>query len=226
MASVRRRKMAKSSIRKATRKNKDKQRKANIFANPIIAENWDYSLTLSQNYKKLGLKAKLQTPAGGQEKQLSDLGNSARRLDYEDGEIESVDYSHEMNSDGDFDADKIPEGEARIQRNASGDVIKVIYGKKKFDIDREVEDIKRETAEVEEKTEVVKQLEAYANRPVAPKKRVQSEREEQWLEKLYRKHGNNYKKMFFDKKLNIYQQTESDLKNRILKWKSKYNITD
>lgn len=243
MGSVRARKMARSSVKKATRRTKDKQREANIRGNAIIAENWDYSQTLAQNYKRLGLKAKLGSAAGGQEADLSSkiMKNSLVRaqtiadLDSDDEDVDdgtaSADYINpeELNSDGEFDEKKIPAGEARIKRDSSGKVVKVIYGTKKFDIDQSVEVLKKEQQSTnaqkdESKTQVVQQLEEYANRPIVRQERVESGREDEWLEKLYKKHGSNYKKMFFDVKLNIYQQSEGDLKRRVEKWKARKGV--
>ncbi|SSD59429.1 probable Nucleolar protein 16 [Saccharomycodes ludwigii] len=231
--------MARSSINKTSRRTKDKQRKVNIKGNPIIAKNWDYSKTLTQNYKRLGLVSKLDKPAGGQEADLSkvirknavvkavtiaDEDSSDEEEEEEEDESMNDIKDEELNSDGEFDENKIPEGEARIQRDKDGQVLKVFYGKKKmFDIDQSVESLKA-TRGGGESTEVVKQLEEYSNRPIAPKIRKQSSREEEWIERLFKKHGDNYKKMAFDTKLNVNQQTEADLKKRIMKWKKKQGI--
>lgn len=243
MVSVRKRKMNRSSVGKNTRRVKDKRRKISIKSNPIIAANWDYSLTMKQNYKNLGLRAKLQTPSGGQEVDYSKVVEKApvqsvvdEEGSDEDDELNEDEESEEENDeveqndeDEEFDENKIPEGEARIQRDEDGNVTKVVYGKlKKFDIDEDIETLKKQAAEEEEetKTDVVRELELYASRPEVTDARIQSEREEEWLEKLYRKHGNNYQKMFFDKKLNLYQQSVGDIKRRLKIWKRNHDIED
>ena len=243
MGSVRKRTMNRSSVGKNTRRVKDRRRKISIKSNPIIAANWDYSLTMKQNYKNLGLRAKLQTPSGGQEVDYSKVAEKVpvksvvdEEGSDEDDELNEDNEDEEQNNeteanngDEEFDENKIPEGEARIQRDEDGNVIKVVYGKlKKFDIDEDVETLKKQAAEEEEetKTDVVRELELYASRPEVTDARIQSEREEEWLERLYKKHGNNYQKMFFDKKLNIYQQSVGDIKRRLNIWKMNHNIED
>ncbi|RLV90631.1 Nucleolar protein 16 [Spathaspora sp. JA1] len=213
MVSVRKRKMARSSVRKNTRRVKDKQRNINIHSNPIIAANWDKSLTLQQNYKRLGLRAKLGSMAGGAEQHVVSLTEIRAKRDKKNQEVGSdVDEDTE-------DPEKIPVGQAKIIRDeTTNEVIKVIYGKKKSGEEEDEEKVK-------EDSEVVKQLQEYGKMHSQIKKtRHQSSREDEWLRTLYEKYGDDYEKMKWDKKLNIYQQTPGDLKRRINKWKRANNI--
>lgn len=201
MVSVRKRKMNRSSVKKSTRRTKDRQRQVNIASNPIIALNWDKKLTLQQNYKKLGLTAKLGKETGGVEKDLTPtplIPDSATGIDF---------------SPDEEDPYKIPKGKANIIRDDKGEVLKIVYGLKE---------------QVEAKDEskdfpVVKQLEELAAIKIV-KERTQSERENEWLSKLYAKYGDDYDKMKWDKKLNVYQQSPGDLKKRITKWKKLNNL--
>jgi nucleolar protein 16 len=50
---------------------------------------------------------------------------------------------------------------------------------------------------------------------------MQSRREEEWIEALVEKYGDDYGKMFRDRKLNIWQQSEGDIKKRVKVWRSR-----
>jgi len=241
MGSVRQRRKQHSTTKKATRKNKDAQRKVNIHSNAIIAENWDYKATLAQNYAKLGLSAKLQKPAGGEQinydnkkhklgtvkvNTLADLDSSSDDEEENSSDEEQNDIfidPAELDENGDYIAERILEGEARIVKDDSGKIINVVYGTMKpFDIDMSIEQLKKKNS-MQPKTEVIKLLEEEAIKPVVRKERHFSAREDEWISKLVSKHGENYKKMVMDKKLNIYQQTEAALRNKIIKWKKAHS---
>lgn len=212
MVSVRKRKMARSSVKKSTRRLKDKQRDINIHSNPIIAANWDKSLTLQQNYKKLGLRSKLGSLAGGQEQKVETLSEIRAKRD-EESSNKNITPSDISNTD---DPSQIPEGQARLIRDPeTNEVIKVIHGTMKV-----------QSASVQdESTDVVKQLEEYARLHASQnRERKVSEREGEWAKSLFDKYGDDYEKMKWDKKLNIYQQSAGDIRKRIIKWKKSNNI--
>jgi nucleolar protein 16 len=48
--------------------------------------------------------------------------------------------------------------------------------------------------------------------------RHQTQFEEQWVIDLINKHGDDYEAMFWDKKLNEYQQTASQLRKKCQKY--------
>ena len=157
----------------------------------------------------MGLRAKLGHMAGGVEKKvesLTELRNKKKNKDKDD--IVTIDKIEHTD-----DPSKIPEGEARIIRDPeTNEVLKVIYGTMKAE-DEESDEDKVDNS-------VIKQLEEYAEQHSKVKKeRHLSDRESDWLKSLYEKYGDDYEKMKWDKKLNIYQQSAGDLKRRINKWK-------
>ena len=68
-------------------------------------------------------------------------------------------------------------------------------------------------------TEVLSKLENLASSGVRTAPRKQSRREQEWIQKLVEKYSDDYGKMFRDVKLNPMQQSEGDIKRRVLKWK-------
>lgn len=107
-------------------------------------------------------------------------------------------------------------GEGLIQRDEEGNIIKIIVGEGKS----HDEILDEEFAPVEAKTDVVRQLEEQAANAFHYEK-YQSEFETDWIQKLINKHGDDYKAMFWDKDLNIYQLTANQLKKKCQKYLDK-----
>lgn len=65
---------------------------------------------------------------------------------------------------------------------------------------------------------VIRQLEEVARNGARKAPRSQSQREEEWLERLVQQYGEDYGRMSRDMKLNPMQQTAADIRSRIKKW--------
>lgn len=127
-----------------------------------------------------------------------------------------------------------------MERDENGKIVRVLHGEEKSkkrenplndplnDLDSEDDEAEDEDMEewdgIEEETReegsgIFPQLEAEANRPTIRKKKTQSSREKEWLQRLVEKYGDDTKAMARDRKLNPMQQTEADIAKRIKKWK-------
>ncbi|KAJ5648652.1 hypothetical protein N7490_005024 [Penicillium lividum] len=227
MGKLLQKKKNRSGLSKAKAKNnrlKSGNKKINVLGNAIIAENWDKNLTLTQNYKNLGLLHKLNAPAGGRE-----------RLP---GTENDDDASHSLQiRDSGKAAAQIDLGEIRVERDPeTGNIVRVI----RDDDEIEVAGVKRRRAnplndplnDIEDNavqfpsssgTDVVKKLERQANKEGVAEKvkkpRHLSTREIEWVSRLVEKHGDDLLAMARDRKLNPMQQSVGDLRRRIDKWK-------
>lgn len=188
--------------------------------------------TLSQNYRRLGLVSKLNHPTGGVEKTSQTLIEAANGL------------APEPTPDNLNISTKLPTtiniSEVKIKRDPkTGAILEVFDEKKANPLNDPLNDIEDSDDEgwqgfVNEhgvldgarqggnaKTDVVRQLEEQAARPIKKAPRKQSEREEEWIERLVQKHGDDYPAMARDMKLNPMQQSVGDLKKRVKKWNAK-----
>lgn len=199
--------MARSSVAKNTRRTKDAQRAPKIAHHPVLAARWDKKLTLKQNYEKLGLTSRLGKYNGGQEHTYKTVTELRKEQD-EKNKIEHVapeDVAVET------DPLKIPEGEARLIRDPeTNEVVKVIYGTMKSGL---VKEAKPDNSII---NELVEFSEKNARKA---KQQKPKEEEEGFLEKLHEKYGDDYGKMKWDKKLNPFFFSESQLKKKITVWK-------
>ncbi|ORX71470.1 hypothetical protein DL89DRAFT_291964 [Linderina pennispora] len=77
-----------------------------------------------------------------------------------------------------------------------------------------------EAEKVEAKKEGARALEEYANMYHEKKQRWLAQGERQMLQDFIDAHGDDYSKMFWDKKLNIDQLTEKQIKKKIQRYLS------
>ncbi|KAH6652233.1 ribosome biogenesis protein Nop16 [Truncatella angustata] len=199
-----------------------KSKVTNPLGNDIVAKNWDKNLTQTQNYRRLGLVNRLKAPTGGAELDLTTKDKQKKSSKPVDPFAIQVTGTESVVS------------EVRVERDENGKIVKIIRGKGRdnplndplndLDTDSEAEEQFPDDGETwggieDNSTEVWKQLEREANRPVEKRVRNQSQREREWLEGLVEKHGADTRAMARDRKLNPMQQTEADISRRLRKLK-------
>ncbi|KAH7152124.1 ribosome biogenesis protein Nop16 [Dactylonectria estremocensis] len=207
------------SGRQPVRQSNKTKKILNPRGNLTIAKNWNKDETLSQNYRRLGLLARLKAPTGGTEKQL---GAVTTRTSVNDPfAIISVENA--------------VVSEARVERDADGKIIRILGHARPnplndllndLDEDSDMEDGGDASKGNEEwggiqddpeDTDVIKALLEQSRAPVVKTPRHQSGREREWLDAMVAKHGDDTVAMAKDRKLNPMQQTAADIAKRIRK---------
>ncbi|KFA62195.1 hypothetical protein S40285_01655 [Stachybotrys chlorohalonatus IBT 40285] len=199
------------SGRQPVKQNTSAKKVLNPRGNTLIAKNWDKKETLAQNYRRLGLVARLRAPAGGNETVLHSKPRTHTAKD----------------PFGIAPTEKSIISEARVERDATGKIVRVLHGVANplndplaaLDTDSEADEADEDTEEwggIEDGgTEVVRSLVEQSRRPAEKKPRLQSRRECEWLEQLVARHGDDAAAMARDRRLNPMQQTAADLARRI-----------
>lgn len=188
---------------------------------------------MTQNYRRLGLVHRLNAPSGGSERRTTQDG-------YED---QPEDNLH-IKGSAKATTKQFSVGEARVERDPeTGKILRVIHdgdgdrdevevAGRKFRGSNPLNDPLNDLSDDEERVEdfkkssdgsaIVQQLERQAvqeGHAVQNKKpRHVSKREEEWIERLIERHGNDFSAMARDMKLNPMQQSVGDLRRRIRKW--------
>ncbi|KJZ71448.1 hypothetical protein HIM_09172 [Hirsutella minnesotensis 3608] len=103
------------SLRQPVRPKKPAKKVLNPRGNSIVAKNWDKTQTLAQNYRRLGLVARLKAPTGGIEKKLGDAATTsaaARARSQDPFAIAPV--------------ERAVISEAQVERDADGNIVRVL----------------------------------------------------------------------------------------------------
>ncbi|KAF3936892.1 hypothetical protein ABW19_dt0206191 [Dactylella cylindrospora] len=185
-----------SSINKVTRRKQNMRPKINITGNQLVASQWDKTQTLAQNYSRLGLTHRLKNSTGGKERHPSQATAAP------------APKSHGLKPQ-----------EAKITRGEDGSIISIEYAKDRKHETLGGDDGSDDEADNSGETSLVRALREQTRLGIK-KERLQSDREVGWIRRLVEKHGDNYQAMFWDKELNIRQQSIGDIKKRVKKWQA------
>ena len=190
--------------------------------------------TLSQNYRRLGLTSRLNHATGGTEKTIASLGLNDPKSSRADTAANSTANALNIVS-------KAPEvleiEEIEVERDPeTGAILRVMQQEEITDnpLNDPLNEIENgddemewngfamvpERREGESDNPVIRQLEEAARNGAKKAPRGQSQREQEWVERLVGKYGEDYGRMAKDRKLNPMQQTEADIRKRVLKWRA------
>jgi len=197
--------------------------------------------TLTQNYRRLGLTSKVNNSAGGTQKPFSAISDdptephpvARNTLGIESKLPTKIDIS-EVKIQRDPTTGKIVQvldGGVAASRNPLSDPLNAMEEAEdegegwagfvnEHGLVEGAEQLSmRKNGDGEEATEVIRRLEEEAAQPRVKRKRNQSEREAEWVQRLVDRHGDNFGAMSRDAKLNPMQQSAGDIKKRVKKWK-------
>lgn len=177
--------------------------------------------TLSQNYRRLGLTAKLGKATGGIEQTSASPSSTAA----------SQDPLAVTPTSGLRTAVQA----VKVERDADGKILRVLHKANPLndplnDLEEDDEDDAPDSNEAQQprktnggaERRIVDILEEQANVPMEKKhKRHQSEREREWCESLIAKHGEDTAAMARDLKLNPMQQTEANIRKKLATYHGK-----
>ncbi|TKA74755.1 hypothetical protein B0A49_02258 [Cryomyces minteri] len=236
----------KSSISKVKHKPKSKKK---LLMNPIVAANWNQKETLSQNYRRLGLATKLNHATGGIEDTASTSTSTTTSAAAPTISSSSSLAINNLGIKSRPPTTLLPT-EARIERDPStGAILRVLDDRSSSarpnplndplnELDSEDEEdsaddwtpldnqhwpaTSQRPARPTGHTPVIRQLEALAATGVKKAPRKQSAREEEWVGALVAKYGHDVKSMVRDKRLNVMQQSEGDIKRRVEMWRRRH----
>ncbi|KAJ2004191.1 Nucleolar protein 16 [Coemansia thaxteri] len=201
------RKKQKNPGLKVTRRRANKSRTKKYTGHPLLRDKWDVKLTVSENYRNLGLVSRLNGVSGGIVKNIIPTG------DDEDGKEDLAGRFREDMTEEEL-RKAIPQGYGIIERDDQGNVVNVIMAAEPADpLDSDYEE-----APTAPKKEGARILEEYANTMDGPKERWMSVGERRKLQELVDKHGDNYEAMFWDKELNLHQLTKRQIQKKVLKY--------
>ncbi|KAK4453661.1 ribosome biogenesis protein Nop16 [Podospora aff. communis PSN243] len=208
----RKRRSSRATVRTHTRSKKV----LNPQGNGVIATNWDKKETLSQNYSRFGIVARLGKTAGGVQKKIPGSGDSAA--------AKPAPLTNPL-AHKPLDRGLLQVREVKVERDASGRIVRVVREANplhdplnEVEDGSDIEDDGKEWGGIDaDAPEVLKALEAQMNVSVQARVRHQSEREREWLEDLVKRHGEDVEAMMRDRKLNPMQQTAADIRKRLKK---------
>ncbi|POS75492.1 Nop16-like protein [Diaporthe helianthi] len=214
---------SRSTIRQPNRFKKP----LNPMGNSLVAKNWNKKETLSQNYRRLGLTAKLGKATGG-------VDPATKVSAPNGGAQDPLAVTPTSGTGSAFRS-------VKVERDADGKIVRVLrkdnpLNDPLIDIESDEEEERGEEEEerkekssggggaqskgVDGEAKVVDLLEAEASRPTEAHKRHQSQQEREWLARLVARYGDDTAAMARDLKLNPMQQTAANISKRLKIYKA------